>query len=132
MAYRVLRGIGWVICSVLLVLLVPSSAWPATDAHGLSAVSSRSVDHCGTSGEEPPPEEPHVCVTATETATATATATVTETVTVQGEETCGSGELPPCVVTLPPDVEGWMLAAGGLGVALLAALLVTTWGNSGD
>lgn len=60
------------------------------------------------------------------------TETVTETVVEQGEATCGSGDLPPCRVDLPPESEAWMLLAGGLSVALLGALLVTTWGNSGD
>lgn len=73
-----------------------------------------------------------MCVTATETATATATATVTETVTVEGEDTCGTGELPPCVVSLPVETEGWMLAAGSFVVALLAGTFVVSLANRGD
>lgn len=130
--FRVLRGVVCLIFCVLLVLLVPSSAWSVGVKPGPSVRLALSLDHCGSSGDEPPVEEPHVCVTATETATATATATVTETVVEQGEATCGSGDLPPCAVQLDEGDDPWLLVACGLGVCMLGAILVTAWGQAGD
>lgn len=54
---RVLRGIGWIVCSVLLVLLVPSSAWPATGTPGSSGSWSRSSLACGSPSDAPTSED---------------------------------------------------------------------------
>ena len=68
--------------------------------------------------------------------TATVTETVTETVQVESDA-CGGPVTPPCDVRVPPESELWylltaLLLAAGLIVAVVSALLVTTWGSSGD
>lgn len=127
------------IFSVFCVLLLPSHAYSAGDGPGYSGVSSRSLDHCGTSPQaEPTPDEPAtVCVTTTATATATATATETATVTAtetqtvieQGEAACGTSETPPCAVQLDENGDPWIKVTAALGVALLGTIAATLFGQ---
>lgn len=150
----VLRGLGWIACSVLLVLLVPSSAWPVSDGPRTgSGWSSRSSAECGSPSADPTssdsPTDPSTDPSAlpSDCPTPGAEPTSPETPTEPSEspstgpdeasfsslaETGSCSTETPCVVALQTESEAWMGLAAIALVALTAAnfaLLVAARGD---
>lgn len=140
---RVVRCLLWVIFSVLLVLLVPSSAWSDDTASPLgSASASPSSSSSPDSPPDPtPPEDEPTDGPPSETPSATSEASPSQPAPSEPSPgpsplsepesptlLCGTADS-PCVVEATPGAIAFLALTQGLICLFLGALLVRSYGS---